>query len=81
MNSVCVCVCGRLKVAIFIYHVAPPLPRALLLSSVCDEHPEDLSALHPLTCVCVCACVCGCVCACVCECVSRIEGKKNNQAG
>lgn len=58
-QSVCVCVsvCGGFQVANFIYHVAPPLPRALLLSSVRDEHPQDLSALHPIIGVCACACL------------------------
>lgn len=53
-EHMCVCVCvwqaqsGHLHIS-----CSSSLPRALLLSSVCDEHPQDLSTLHPLICVCV----------------------------
>ncbi len=58
---VCVCVCVTAQSGHLHISCSSSLPRALLLSSVCDEHPQDLSALHPLIGACVCVCVCVCV--------------------
>lgn len=50
----CVCVWWWTQSSLLHISRSSSLPRALLLSSVRDEHPQDLTALHPLLCVCVC---------------------------